>query len=437
MGARIWKQLAPVVAAILLTACSPYGQALPTRGVAASGAGLGAFGLTDEGPEPALDQPPMLSLRVPPTPVRRAPQPTAGNKLRAFVSPAETLPAVLRLIDGAQRSIYLETFNFGNDSYGQQIVPRLIAKAQAGVEVKVVMDFLGSRFLGNHGAMIKALKAGGVDVRRYMPRGIKKDDGQPGVNILHRKVYLADGQRGLVGGVNLMKEFDTINQDILVEFQGPVVADLYQEFAHDYRAAGGRGKTLNPAPIDAGGTAEAQVVVTSPDEGRFEAREALYAGLDSARTAIAIENQYLWDDKLMARLYAALERGVHVRVMIPGAEHKSVFKNIHTEELKRLVDRGGEARVYKGVPADAHLHVKYYSVDDRWTAIGSTNADTRALMDNQELQVAIVDPAFAVDLRERLFEKDWAERSEPFVYVPSSFVSRPFRSLLEVLDYYL
>lgn len=435
MGARIWnlKQLAPIVAAILLTACSSAGTPAGVRGAN----GLAAAGLTDEGPEPALNEPPMLSLRVPPAPVRLAPRPTRGNVLKAFVSPAETLPAVLALVDGAKSSLYLETFNFGNDSYGRQLVPRLVAKAKAGVEVKVVMDFLGSRFLSGHSAMIRELKAGGVDVRRYMPRGIKKDDGQVGVNILHRKVYLADGQRGLVGGVNLMKEFDTINQDILVEFQGPVVADLYQEFAHDYRAAGGKGRTLSPAPMDAGGTSEAQVVVTSPDEGRFEAREALYAGIAAAQTSIVIENQYLWDDRMIARLYDALTRGVHVRVMIPGAEHKSVFKNIHTEELKRLVDRGAEARVYHGVPEDAHLHVKYYSVDDRWTAIGSTNADTRALMDNQELQVAIVDPAFAVDLRERLFERDWAERSQPFVYVPSSFVARPFRSLLEVLDYYL
>jgi cardiolipin synthase len=407
-----------------------------TAATPAGSKAAGALGALEAEPELRLDQYPTQTIDVPPQPLRAASAATRGNQVKAFVSPAETLPAVLALIDGAKTSVYLETFNFGNDSYGKQLVPRLVAKAKAGVEVKVVMDYVGSRFLKGHAAMIRELRAAGVDVRRYLPRGIRKDDQKIGINIQHRKVYLADGERALVGGVNLMHEFDTIVQDILVEFRGPVVADLYREFGHDFRAAGGKAPTLQPAPGAAGGPASAQVAVTSPGEGRFEARDAIYAGVDGATRSLVIENQYLWDDRLIGKLYAALARGVRVRVMVPGEEAKSVWRHVHAEELKKLVERGAEARIYHGVPADAHLHVKYYSADDRWTAIGSANGDTRAYMDNQELQVAIVDPAFAVNLRQRLFEHDWANRSKPFVYTPGTFVTRPFRSLLEIVDYY-
>ncbi len=422
-----------VAMAALLGACTTLSTP-PSAGTKAGA--LQALDAVD-GPEPRLDQYPTLTIDVPARPTRTAPRPTGGNVVTPYVSPAETLPALLALIDGAKSSIYLETFNFGSQSYGERLVPRLIAKARAGVEVKVVMDYCGSRFLPGHKEMLRDLRAAGVDVRRYLPRGIRKDDRQIGINIQHRKVYLADGERALVGGVNLMKGFDTIHQDILVAFSGPVVADLYKEFAHDFKAAGGKAAVRLPAPVSAGGSATTQVCVTSPAEGRFEGRDMIYAGIDAASRSIVIENQYLWDDRLIGKLYAALERGVRVRVMVPGEEAKKVWQHVHAEELKRLVDRGAEARVYHGDPFEAHLHVKYYSVDDRWTAIGSTNGDTRALLDNQEVQIAVTDPGFAVELRQRLFERDWNERSQPFVYKPGTFISRPFRSLMEIIDYYL
>lgn len=406
--------------------------------IASVAPGGGATSLSEpEAPEPGLADVPSAEIHIPPVPLRRASPPSRGNATRAFVSPEETLPALLSLIRGAQRSIYLETFNFGNDSYGRRIVPLLLERARAGVEVRVVMDYCGSRFLPGHRALVKQLVEGGVEVRRYLPRTIRKDDRMIGINIQHRKVYLADGQRALVGGVNLMREFDTIHQDILVQFEGPVVADLYREFALDYRAAGGKSPLLNPPVHPGAGTATARVVVTSPAEGRFEARDAILAGLDAARQTIDIENQYLWDDRLIARLNAALDRGVRVRVLVPGEEHKTVFKQIHAEELQRLINRGAQARLYHGEPADAHLHVKYYQVDGHWVAVGSTNGDTRALMDNQELQVVVEDERLVTALRTRLFERDWATRSVPFVYKPSNLVTGPFRRLLELIDYYL
>lgn len=423
--------VAPLVAAAVLTACG----SLPAPGGAASQPGALRAAAADR--EIALEALPTEAIDVPARPTRHAPRPTAGNALTAHVSPAETLPALLALIDGAESSIYLETFNFGRESFGEKLVPRLVAKARAGVEVKIVMDYVGSRFLKGHKQMLAELRAAGVDVRRYMPRLVRKEGREVGVNIQHRKIYLADGERALVGGVNLMKGFDTIHQDVLIGFRGPVVADLYKEFAHDYKAAGGTGALRQPAPSAPAGPATAQVGVTSPAEGRFEGRDMIYQAIDGARQAIVVENQYLWDDRLVAKLYAARARGVRVRVMVPGDEAKKVWQHVHAEELKRLVDRGAEARIYHGEPFEAHLHVKYYSVDDAWTAIGSTNGDTRALLDNQEVQIAVVDKAFAVNLRERLFEHDWAHRSKPFVYKPATFVTRPFRSLLEILDYYL
>jgi cardiolipin synthase len=387
--------------------------------------------------DPPLDRLPEETLVVPNAP-SRAPLPvTHGNSGKLYVSPAETEPAVEALIKGAKHSVYLETFNFGWESYGQKLVPLLIERAKAGVEVKLAIDYIGSRFLSGHKQMLKTLRAGGVDVRVYRTRTIIKDDHRIGVNITHRKVYLADGQHALIGGVNLMKDFDTTTQDVLIDWRGPVVAQLYDEFGRDWRSAGGGELKQAAVPTGNQGHVDAQVILTSPGEGRFEAKEVIYHQLEIAKREILIEQQYVFDDGAIARLHAAVKRGVKVRIMVPGKEAKGVFKNIHMQEMKRLMDEGAQARLYLGVPASAHLHAKYVNVDDQWTMCGSINLDTRALIENQELAVAFTDRELIQNMRQRLFERDWAQFSEPLVYEEGSWVLKPVRSLLELIDYYL
>lgn len=388
--------------------------------------------------DPGKHEGPAMSL-VQPDHALRGPNPVrTGNHATMYATSHETLPALQALIASAERSLWFETFNFGNDSMGQQIYPRLIEKARAGVQVKVIMDYVGSRFLPKHAEMVRQMRAAGVDVRIYKPRWIVKDDKRRGINIQHRKVYLADGVRALTGGVNLMHGFDTHTEDVLVRYEGPIVRDLAAEWAFDWKASGGDAVQLPPlSPPHPQGEVEARVVVTSPAEGRFEGRDAIYAGLDAARRDIIIANQYLWDDGLVKRLHAALGRGVKVRVVVPGDEDHGPFKALHAEEMKKIVEHGGEARLFTGTDPEAHLHTKFFGVDDAWVAIGSTNGDTRALLDNQELDTIITDPGLAQEFRHRMFMRVWERESKPFVYVPGGPMTRPFRTLLEIIDYYL
>lgn len=439
MAKRLGVATVLLASAVAFTACARAPQAVDASKaqVAASSAQTSQWlGVQLDRGEPSLQAMPPQSLSVPAS-ATRAPAPwTHGNSARLFVGPQEHVPAITSFFASAQKSLYLEVFNLGAEGYGEKVVPILCERARAGVEVKVNIDWVGSRFLKGHKQMVKQLREAGVDVRVYMPRTIKKDDRQVGINITHRKVYLVDGVKAMVGGVNLMKEFDTTTQDLMVEWRGPVVPQLYQEFAFDWGQAGGGVLREQPVGTPAG-NADAQIVVTSPREGRFEARDAFVAAINGAQSYIEIQNQYLWDDRLIDALEAAAKRGVKMRLMVPGAEHNAIFRTIHSEDLQRLVALGAEARVYHGADQYGHLHSKYYMVDGRWAATGSTNGDTRAMMDNQEIQILTTDKALIQGLSQRLFQKDWEHHSLPFVYKPSNVVSKPFRRLLEVLDYYL
>lgn len=362
---------------------------------------------------------------------------TAGNSAKLHVSPSETLPALKSLINGAQRSVYLEAFSLGNDSYGQQLIPLLVSKAKAGVEVKVLMDYVGSRFIKGHSAMVETLEKGGVDVEHYNFSAITDADKNTTLNITHRKLYMADGTHALVGGVNLHAPFDTITHDLLIDWRGPVITQLYREFAHDWSVAGGGGLRQQANPDPAAGTVTAQVAVTSPLEGRYEGRDVVFNAIDNAKREILVEQQYIWDDKFVLHLKGALQRGVKVRVLIPGGEQKLVQRTLNGECGRQLVAAGAEVRSYLGVTEDAHLHTKYFAVDDSWAITGSMNADTRSLIDNQELGIVTTDTPLIAQLRERLFDRDWTQHSEPFSYKPASPIKKPFLNVLQLIDYYL
>jgi cardiolipin synthase len=413
-----------------LAGCGRLGD-MPTANAVSSGFRAAQVDAADL----PLNKLPEEKLYVPSHPTR-APQPsTTTNGAKLYVGPAATTPAIMNLIRNAKKSVYLETFNFG-DAYGDKLSALLIQKAKAGVDVKLEMDWLGSRFLKNHKAQVKAMRDAGIEVRIYRTRTIVKDDKIIGVNITHRKVYLADGEVALIGGVNMCAPFDTTTQDLLVEWRGPLVGQLYSEFARDWHAAGGTALQQVPAPDAKAGNIRAQIFVTSPREGRFESKEASYAAIDNARHEIIIQQQYLFDDGLIKRLHDAVARGVKLRMITPGLEAKGVFKNVHALEMKKLVEKGAQARLYLGTPHDAHLHTKLMVVDGNWAMTGSTNFDTRAFIENQEMAVVVNDVKFAGELQKRVFEEDWANHSEPFVY-SDNWVSKPIRNLLELIDYYL
>lgn len=432
------KLIAALAAALVLAGCGK--GVLPGAGVpgaaeaqakrialaAALGEGLPGLSEVDGGAIPII---------VPTRPARPAPAPTGGNAAQLSVGTAQTLPAVKAFISGAQRTLWIEMFEFGG-TYAQILVPLLLERAKAGVKIKLLVDQVGS---GSKKKGLKPyldeLRAAGVDLRFY-PAGLRRDGELYRFNITHRKLLLADEQVGMAGGTNFGTTFENTTHDLMVRWRGPVVQDLYREFTTEWRFVGGGQLPVPPAPAPAGDVV-ARVAVTSVPEGRFEIRDAVYKAIEGAQREILVEQQYIWEDGLEQRLAAAAKRGVKVRVMIPGGtkEH-AILGALNNDALNRLAKIGVETRAYRDPETPvAHLHVKYFSVDDNWVATGSANGDARSLVDHQELDVFSTSPAFVAEVKQRLFEADWARAGQPWVYKKTPWYKRPLRSLMELVDY--
>lgn len=332
-------------------------------------------------------------------------------------------PAALDSIRRARRSVNLEAYIFHKSDIGRLYVEALAERARAGVRVNLLIDAFGS-VAASSGFLQPIVDAGG-HVARY--NGLKWYRLLGLDNRTHRELLVVDGRTGFIGGAGVADQWyqgDKKNprwRDTMVRIEGEAVPNLQATFAENWLAACGEllvGEAYFPE-IDCPHPATSLVINSTPTAGgATRARVLFQLLLASARESISITTPYFLPDRsLMQELRRAIERGVQVRILVPGR------KNDHL--LTRSTSRGGYGRllhwgaeVYEYQPA--MIHAKILVVDKLWGVVGSTNFDNRSFGINDEVNLALREPAVAerleadmeADLRQaqRISLRDWRHR---------------------------
>ena len=91
-----------------------------------------------------------------------------GNHVRLLKDARENYPAWLDAIGAAKRHIHFESYIIHEDDTGRKFADALIGKAQEGVRVRLIYDWLGGFGKASH-RFWNRLRAGGVEVRCYNP----------------------------------------------------------------------------------------------------------------------------------------------------------------------------------------------------------------------------------------------------------------------------
>ena len=231
----------------------------------------------------------------------------------------------------------------------------------------------------------------------------------------HSKLYLVDGTQAWLGGMNVGREYRYEWHDVMVELHGPVVASLEDEFRRSWAHEGLLGDLGYVAELARG---PRKAVPSQPSDHWIKMRllptktawkpfsAAVQGAIGDAQSYIYLENPYLFDKRVIIALVRARNRGVDVRVVLPrfndlkpGARSNLVLANY-------LLEHGVRVYFYPGM-----THVKALMVDD-WTCLGSGNLNHLSLRLCQERNVASSDPAFAAQVKRRLFEEDFARSYE-------------------------
>ena len=308
--------------------------------------------------------------------------------------------AQLAAIGEARSSVHLEVYLFLRGRAGDEFIAALAERARAGVAVRLVVDRIGS--LATPASYFDPLVQAGGTVRWYQPIAwytLKRFN-----NRTHRDLLIVDGRVGFIGGVGVADYWlgppgeGRPWRDTALRFEGPIVEGLQTSFAENWLEAAGEilgERAFAPtAGYEARGEGCALVVNSTPSAGRStRARMLFQVLLASARESIRITSPYFVPDASLAgELARAAARGVSVTVLTPGAwNNHPIARLASRRRYGALLTTGIAIHEYQ----PRMIHAKVLVIDDTWSVIGSTNFDSRSFGLNDEVNVAVREPALA------------------------------------------
>jgi cardiolipin synthase len=314
----------------------------------------------------------------------------SGHSFELLVTGESAFARLMVLIQGAERSIDLTMFILGDDATGRAVVGALAERARQGVQVRVILDAVGS--LRTHRSAARALRAAGAQMRVFMPLRHSPIRGSTNLRS-HRKVAVVDGEVVFAGGMNLANDYmgPPLNEgttprwrDVVAVVKGPVAADAAALFESDWVYCGGSKRPANDptaTAIASWGGARVQFMPIGPDMTTDTIYDVFLNGIFKACERIAIVTPYyVPDDALQHALVLAARRGVKTELLIPAWSNHRIADMARREFVRELSANGVVVHYY----ARGMVHAKAMVIDDDFAYVGSPNFDMRSLFLNYE-----------------------------------------------------
>jgi len=335
------------------------------------------------------------------------------SRITRLKNGAEFYPAYLQSIRRAKYAINLEFYEFCEGQVADEILAALTERAEAGVEVRIIVDALGS--FTTRSAYFDRLRAAGGQMCWYHP--VRWNTWPKVNNRTHRKLLIIDGETGFIGGAGIADRWlyttpsVPVWRDTVFCVEGEAVAGLISAFCENWLESSGEilssSKQFGFRSIPEG--VESFVVSSTPHGGGTQARILFQALINSARHTIRITTPYFLPDRSarQALIAAIEERGVQVQILTAGAriDHPLIRRLSH-RSVRHLLRAGAEIFEYE----PSMIHAKLMTVDGMWNVVGSTNFDHRSFALNDEVNLAVLDRELAATIEGDFFED--LERSD-------------------------
>lgn len=364
---------------------------------------------------------------------------TINNSVNVYTNGEDKFRQLLEDIRNAKNYIHVEYYIFRKDLLGRQIINELTKKAKEGLEVRLLVDAMGSRMLTKK-TLKHYIEAGGK-FSLFFP-GIL-----PHVNTRinyrnHRKIVVIDGVYGYVGGFNVGKEY--INQDpefgfwrdTHIRIKGDAVNDLNERFLLDWCYASGEKITNYNKYIcehkDSSGDVCMQIVTSGPDHKEEYIRNAYIKIINNAKKNVYLETPYFVPDQpVLEALKISALSGVDVRIIIPGKADHFFMKWAASSYIGELLEAGVKVYTYN----NGFIHAKTIVSDSGVMSIGTANMDIRSFKLNFEVNAFIYDDRVAIN-GENQFRKDmeFSQEITKEIYNNRKLLLRIEESLIRLLS---
>jgi len=348
-----------------------------------------------------------------------------GNEVIDLENGDAIFPSMLEAIRGATSTINFETYIYWSGTIGQEFADALSERARAGVRVNVLLDWVGSMKIEE--SLLDEMRGSGVKVRMYRP--LRWYNLGRINNRTHRKLLIVDGRIGFTGGVGIADQWSGHAQDeqhwrdMHFRVVGPVVWQFQAAFNDNWIKTAGEvlnGEDYYP-PLAKVGEMDAHLFVASPAGGSESMHLMYLLAIAASVQSIDLAASYFVPDELVLKaLLAARQRGVRIRILLPGKKIDSdAVRHASRAQWGGLLKAGVQIFEYQ----PTMMHNKLLIVDSEMVSVGSTNFDVRSFRLNDEASMNVYDRAFAARMT-AVFEDDL---QHTISYTHERWARRPLR----------
>ncbi len=322
---------------------------------------------------------------------------TRGNRSDFLHTGKQAFNTLVEQIQQAKESIDIATFILSHDASGRRIVRELSEKSRQGVEVRLLLDAVGS-FGKKTFYMLELEKAGGR-IERFMPVLPIWSWGRANLRN-HRKIACFDSERAIIGGRNIGRDYmgPTASQKRWKDFgaliEGPAVMQLAAIFEADWKFA--CSKNYQPRepkildPVQSMDTGEIEIMASGPDTNGDPLYEKILSAIHEADEEIVLVTPYYLPDEVLQRsLIVKARTGKRVRLIVPRKSNHPVTDLARHHYLRELHEAGVEVLLFD----EGMMHGKGMLADRKVAMTGSANIDLRSLFVNYEVAAFFYSPS--------------------------------------------
>lgn len=330
---------------------------------------------------------------------------SVNNSAKIYTSGSAKFEALKHDLRNARKSIFMQYYIFMDDRIGHEIAEILKERAQAGVQVKVMYDHIGSFSSSN--SFWRDMEKAGVDTHPFFRVNFPQLANRLNWRN-HRKMVIIDNKVGYIGGMNIADRYDTGTKgaqpwrDTHLRVEGDIVESLIFSFIVDWnylkQPRPMEFPEMEPAGIKSG--VGMQLVTSGPMSQWDNLSLVFLKAISLARKSIYIQTPYfLPTDALQKALEAAALSKIDVRIMIPRSGDSRMLQYASFSYVTQCLKAGIKVYLYN----PGMLHAKTMIIDDNLVTTGSTNFDFRSFENNFESNLLIYDKELNREMRDIFF----------------------------------
>lgn len=332
---------------------------------------------------------------------------TQDNQVELYFDGRDKFDALLESIKNAEKYIHIQYYIFKTDGIGMEIIKALSEKAKEGVDVRLLVDGMGGRWISKKKKSI--LTDAGGKFAIFFPAFV------PFLSIRinyrnHRKICIIDGREAFIGGFNIGDEYLGLSKkfgywrDAHISIKGSAISSLQWRFFLDWRFATGE-EIQNCQSFVHEESEESkvgiQIVSSGPDSQWPNIKDGYTKMISYSRKKLYIQTPYfIPDEGLLEVIRIAGLSGVDVKVMIPNKPDHPFVYWASLSYIGELLQAGVKFYTYE----KGFLHSKVIISDNFVSSVGTANLDIRSFKLNFEVNAFMYDEKVNAKLTQQFID---------------------------------